>query len=285
MTEPTNGRTSIRLGELEINLPGVSDPSCSIVHDLAGLLGLEFNHHAEEQLKRAWVRGAQSGVLDLDHEADSVSIHAGRDAIVRVAVLIHELADPPLVLDPAEVERVRKLVRRHRRPKPYAWRVGELFQVPLADGRYCFGQVLWEQDFAAGSKLRAPTCTLLEHVTAHAAGPDALPSDTLEEILTARTVAILHVGSDHLDSQRWKVVGWHEPMDDPFSGPCGTPGKAGCVSWDGLETLANAYWGLQAWNPFYRDDYLDRFLLAGVERPEAAVMLDATQLAARGVTR
>ena len=86
-------------------------------------------------------------------------------------------------------------------------------------------------------------------------------------------LAVLHVNEDHLTAGEWPIIGHLQPMAEPYSGPCGHPFKTGGRSWDGLETLANAYFGLAPWNAFHKDDYLDAFLLPGVLRPAAVVIV------------
>ncbi len=124
--------------------------------------------------------------------------------------------------------------------------------MPLPDGTFAFGQVLWEQDFAEGSGLRAPTCALFEHRA------DAAEAE-LDEVITSRTLAILHVASEHLDARAWTVIGRRTPVDNPFSGPCGKPGTVGCVSWDGLDYLAQRWHGLEPWHANF-----DKYLMPGV---------------------
>lgn len=78
-------------------------------------------------------------------------------------------------------------------------------------------------------------------------------------------------------------MGSLKPLADPYKGPCGHPSEVGGRSWDGLEVLANAFFGLAPWNAFAKETYLDGFLLAGVGRPASAVMLDEAERAARGI--
>ncbi len=264
---------SIELGGVVIWLPTAGEPKCNIVQDLAGPFGLETNHDAMVRLRRAWREGAYRGRLDLDCESDFVSIYAGRDAIVDAAVLITRLAISGRLraVSDQDVSRVRAEVSAYRRPPRRPWEVGDVFAVPLDDGSFAFGQVLWED-------CREPTCALFEHRS-------VAPETDLDEALTSRTLAILHVSSEHLDAGEWQVVGRHPPMNDPFSGPCGRPGTVGCTSWDGLDTLANAWYGLTPWNVAYRDDYLEQFLMPAIERPAAAVMLGKDELLKLGVRR
>lgn len=252
---------SIELGFLTIDLPTASDARFHVMHDLAGAFGLEFNADAVERLRAAWKAGGRRGRLGIDHEADFVFVDAGRDAILEAAVLIHELAGKPL--PPAEVELARAALARRRRPKAKPWRVGDLFALPLGDGTFGFGQVLGDWPSCSLVELRAPS-----------------PAATPEAVLAARRLAILHVQRRSLDDGRWIVVGHASPAVDPFSGPCGHPYQVGGISWDGLEELAGAWWGLTPWNRYDREDYLDEYLLAGVGRSPRAVLLSPDERAA-----
>jgi hypothetical protein len=247
---------SVELGAVTIWLPTAGEAKCSVLHDLAETFGLESNEEAVARLRQAWREAGCKGRLDLDHESDFVSIHAGRDAIVDAAALIDRLATPEQsrALSEPTIARVRRLVKAHRRPPRFRWEVGDVFAMPLPDGTFAFGQVLWEQDFAKGSGLRGPTCVLFEHRAATAEAD-------IDAVVTSRSLVILHVSSEHLDGRRWRVIGRREPLDDPFSGPCGQPGK-GATSFDGLDWLAHRWHGFHPWNPNF-----DRYLLDGVRHP------------------
>jgi len=269
---------SVRLGALKIWLPSAGRSYCYIFHDLAELLGVECNGDAAARLEAEWKRRGKRGRLDLDYEADFVSIHAGRDAIVEAALLIHELAVPdvPRPTD-EEVARVRATIKQHKRPAPALWEVGDVFAAPLADGTFIFGQVLWEPVFEKGAGVRAPTVSLLEYRLPR---PDEVDID---EVVRSRTLAILHVQSHSLAEGRWRVVGRRPVTSDPFGGPCGRFGAVGSVCWDGLEILANAWYGLEPWNQYFRPDHLDQYLMKGVSRPASARMLSADERGARGL--
>ncbi|MBT9139016.1 MAG: hypothetical protein DDT31_01596 [Syntrophomonadaceae bacterium] len=71
----------------------------------------------------------------------------------------------------------------------------------------------------------------------------------------------------------------------PGSGPCGAKGIVGSIDWDGLETLANAWHGLKPWNVYYREDFLEGFLLKWVTRPENVILLNREELELLGVKR
>jgi Immunity protein 26 len=260
-------REDLQVGFLTVSLPSASTRECSIMHDLAGAFGLELNSEALEKFEEAWRASGSRRRIDCDQEADYVFVEGGRDAILEAAVVIHRLAGQDLSEE--QIKEARSRLKAHKRPKPTEWKIGDVFAVPLGDGTCSFGQVLWNR-----ADFNAPTCALFEHRAASTAA-------ALEEILTSRTLAILHVQSDSLDEGRWTVIGHADPINDPFSGPCGDPRKAGGTHWDGLETVARAWWGLDPWNVYYKPTYLDFYLLAGVERSQHALLLEQSELDAR----
>ena len=256
----------VALGAVTVYLPDASEPACWCSTDLAALFGVATSADAVTRLREAW-RQRGRGRLDLDAEADAVLVRAGKDAIIAAVVLIQELAGR--ALDAGVVDDTRRALRAYRRPAARPWRVGDVFTIPLPDGSSGFGQVLWEDTFAAGSGVRAPTCALLDH-RATGGVPELL------ELVTAPTVAILHVASRHLDRGTWRVVGNHPPVDDPFAGPHGRPGTPGAVSWDGLEVLAAAWFGLTPWNAWAVP--YERSLLPG-RRPASPWLLSEADVA------
>src|SRR6185312_4777670 len=233
--------------------------------DLAELFGVRTNREALNRLQTAWRTEGGRGMLGADREADRVSLFASRDSIVDVALLIDRLTVPSLrrASTVEEVARVRAIVKTYKRPPRFRWEVGDVFAVPLKDGSFGFGQVLWEQTFSERTEIRAPTCALLD------LRAQELPK-SLGTALASRVVAILHVQSHHLDEQEWTVIGRDSPVADPFSGPCGHPGKVGSVSWDGLEVISGAWHGLEPWNDKYR---FEDYLIPGITRPDRALMV------------
>jgi hypothetical protein len=250
---------AVRLGAIEIVLPTAGEPNCYIFHDLATLFGDDYNSEALDRFKAEWKKRRKRGRLDLDCEADAVAIYGGREAILEAATIICELATPNVARPSRdEIEVARTALKR---PPRVQWQVGDVFAAPLVDGSFAIGQVLWEMTFAKGFQGRAPTVALFEHRTTSPAVVN------LDDAITARTLAILHVQSDALDIGTWRVLGRRLVVDDPHSGPC-TSRHGLRTSWDGLEILANAWYGLTPWT----DRYLDDFLMPGVKRPPTVML-------------
>ncbi len=270
----------VDLGRIRIWLPTASQSKFGIFMDLATEFGLEFNRDAETKLREAWRASGARGRLDIDAESDRVSILAGRDSILEVATLIQHLTVPSrrTSLSRQDIEQVKRVIRVHKRPPRVSWKVGDAFSIRLRDGSNAFGQILWESAPASSQSLRAPICALFDY----RAGQDLVQTASL---LKTRIVTVLHILGQELDDGRWPIVGTGELAADPFSGPCGRPGEVGSRSWDGLEEIANAWFGLAPWNAYFKDDYLDGWLMPGVRRPACAKVLSISELKSLGISR
>ncbi len=249
---------SVTLFGIVIWLPTATEAQCSLLECLATRFGLPTNADAMSRLLNAWRNSNAKGRIDIDCEAEFVSVHAGRTAIVQVAKLIHELTVPAARVPASdeEIASARSAIDAHRRPRKAAWSVGDVFAVALKDASYAFGQVLHADAFG-------PSCVLFEHRSRNA-------DPNVEEVLTSRSLAIFNVPSLALDTGRWRVIASAPLAESPERRPRDT-------YWDGLDALANAWFGLEPWNGFYerdgsftlyhRADYLDQMLLPGVRRP------------------
>lgn len=259
------------LGVVEIQGPTVSDKRCSIFLNLTDLFNTGFTSDAQEVLKRRWKEGGNKGKLDIDAEADSVSITASRNAIIDLALLINEIAGVNDISQ-GEIDQAKRVIKSWRQPEPASWKTGDIFSFKLKDGRYGYGQVLNK------TKENTPTCLLFSYQS-------NTELQDIQPVIESTAISILHVHRDHLDQGKWKIIGNTTPRLPPDSGPCGAIDSVGSIHWDGLETLANAWHGLTPWNSFYKEDYLDKYLLTGVTRPQDGILLDRQELESRGVNR
>lgn len=139
------------------------------------------------------------------------------------------------------------------------WKKNCLFLISLENGQKSVGQILDVPSGAMGAVLCG---FFLNTVT---------PNQKVE-VGRDSLISILFVTPDYLDSGRWKIldVGQEIPVDE-FIDIKQLAAKefvgmkvygAGIV-----EKFINACYGLYPWNGFYREDYLDDLLLAGVGRP------------------
>jgi len=76
------------------------------------------------------------------------------------------------------------------------WDKGDVFQIPLADATYAYGQVLHRVD-AYGS-----ICALFARHDEH-------PSEDVLGIATSKVWAVACIGSEPLATGRWAVIGQH----------------------------------------------------------------------------
>ncbi|MFO0745007.1 MAG: hypothetical protein U1F43_04930 [Myxococcota bacterium] len=259
----------VEVGALTVFFPTGSMRSFWFMHDLAGLFGDEVNADAERRLRLA-LSERPKGRLGLDVEADSVLVSASNAALMqRVLEAVRALCRDPEDLPTAALAAAQRAMEAAPKPKRQRWQIGSVFAVPLADGAWAFGQVV---DLARpaprrhAGPLRAP-----------ARAEPALAPDEVLDVVTARTLTILHTTASGLDADGvFRVVGEGPIALDPGSGPHG-PRAAG-RSWDGIATVANAWYGLYPWNLLYAPVGLDRSIMPRSRPLPRAWMLDAPTL-------
>jgi hypothetical protein len=250
-----------------IHLPDECSSKFWIFHDLAELFGFEFNEQASKKLKKLIKEHPNDPgtKLSMDREADYVSLRASKaDVIGLVARLINENSLPAYKRDitDEDYERINVALSSWKRPKPKPWAIGDVFAFKLVDDSMGFGQVI-------DSQYDAPSCALFELKSAHEL--------VTTEVLKRRVVSILHIGSDLLDKGVWRVLGNHPPVAQSKKSQHGPRNQVGAVSFGGghiIEDLANAYFGLVPWNgEYYREDYLDKLLMPGIQMPDTCWIL------------
>lgn len=251
-----------------IHLPDECSSKFRIFHDLAELFGLEFNEQAANKLKKLLKEGPNDlgAKLSMDREADYVSLRASKaDVIGLTARLINENSLPAYKRNFTndDYKRINDALASWKRPKPKPWLVGDVFAFKLKDGSLGYGQVI-------DSQYGAPSCALFELKSAHELATT--------EVLKSRVVSILHIGSDLLDKGGWKILGNHLPVAKSTESQHGSRNQVGAISFGGggiIEELANAYFGLIPWNgKYYREDYLDKLLMSGIQMPNTCWILD-----------
>lgn len=266
----SNQQKSYVLGSLEIIGPTASEKRCSIFVNLAGLFNTEYTSDAVEILETKWKESGKKGKLDIDPESDYVSILASRSAIVDLALLINDISSKKYELN--SIDEARKTIKGWKQPKRYVWEVGDIFTFQLENGNFAYGQVLGKTGY------NAPTCLLFSYKS------EGIEQD-IKTVESSKPISILHVDGDNLNNGSWKVLGNTKPVLPLDSGPCGAIGTVGSIYWDGLEILANAWHGLKPWNKYYKEDYLEQFLLKGIARPENIILLNKEELQSLGVKR
>ncbi|OIK10670.1 Imm26 family immunity protein [Bacillus sp. MUM 13] len=257
-----------RLGKIEMLLPDASISYFFIDEDLAELFKLETNNEALKLLRKTAREKIEPNIykrIGFDYESSAVIIRTtNAETILEIALVINDLAN--VTLSEEEINNTKNQLLSHKIPKKQKWKVGDIFQIPLENGTYAFGQVVWKS-------YTQPVCGLFD------INKTNVP--TLEEIMNYPFISVLSLTPSSLDNHRWKVLGnmqvkiQMEDVPRKFNGtPC-----AGAMSFtDGiLEDLANAFYGVTPWNVSAEEDYFDRILLPTVKRPSTAKVLSISE--------
>jgi hypothetical protein len=261
---------AIRIGVLEVTLPTASDGTFWLSCDLGEHLGVD-NHEAGRLLRAALKAAAASkppGRISVEATLDWVIVEAGnaRAMMHLLDLLAATPAGPRLGLDPAALASAGQALAAHRRPRRQPWALGDVFTVPVgdSDGTLAGGQIV-------GVHERLPTCALFDFRSSQDQEVDPI------EVVTSRTITILHsLGTDLADGT-WRVVGDAPVTVDPWSGRHGAA-RSG-RTWDGLGSVAEAWFGQRPWNESADERLIDEVLLPGVTRPATAWLLEPDQRA------
>jgi hypothetical protein len=259
----------LEIGHIKIHGPTFSDKKCSIFEDLAELFKCETNFDAAKLLKDEWELLDKKGKIDLDSESDFVSILMAKSQSIDLAILINKLAGKNI--DKKVITSAKKELKTWKQPEAFLWKAGDVFYIGLTESIVVYGQVLSDDD-------KMPTCALFSYFT-------KTPTNNIDAILSSKAITILHVSDDYLNDQSWVVIGNRTSSLDISAAPCGISGEIGSKYWDGLKILARAWHGLDPWNRYYKENYLDEKLLEGVSRPDKAVVLNRIDLETLGVSR
>lgn len=254
----------IQVGQITVNLPDENQSSFSIFEDLAELFDKEFQSEAVKLLK-SQIKDVKPKP-SIDSESDFTSITTSNvDTLLSVINVIIDLSTNEskksfAQVNQAELQKIFTSAKKNR-PKPKEWNTGDVFAITLADKSFSFGQVL---------DKKYCTCALFD-----------LRSDnqilSVQEFKKLNPISILHLHGDLLNNGEWKVLFNEKVTLNPNSGSGGRFGDIGSTSYgsgENLTDLADAYWGLTPWNVLYRDDYYDKTLLKGIERPNTALILN-----------
>jgi Immunity protein 26 len=252
--------TTYKLGEIEILLPDASTSYFFIDEDLAELFKLETNNEAVKLLRKTVREKVEPNLykrIGFDYESSAVMIRTtNAELILEIARIINELANVNSTEE--EINIAKKQLLSHKRPKKQKWKVGDVFQIPLENGTYAFGQVVWKSD-------TNPVCGLLDI--------NKTDVPTLEEIIRNPFISILSLTPNSLDNHSWKVFG---SMDVSVQKK-DVPRKFKTTDFTSgiLEELANAFYGVTPWNVSAEEDFFDQILLPTVKRPVTAKVLSS----------
>ena len=267
----------INLGCVVIHLPNASLKYFYINADLAELFGLEFNDEVPKKFNSALkeLPSNRRPKLDIDYEGDLTSVKSNKaEMILEAAILINELAIVPFkkVISSKETEQTKNALMVWKRPKKKTWSVGDVFTIPLSDGSYGFGQILFEK-YKIGVN-----CALFEYKSPTMDKP-------VKEICRTKLISTLDTTSNLLDNFHWKVMGSLKPVAEvkAFGSTSYSP--------NALDHLLEAYFGLAPWNDSKKENYYDEMLLPGklfrpaVKRPKTAKVLSPAEREALRISK
>ena len=251
----------MKCGAIDIGLPTADMRRFWISENLAELLGVEYQSEAVSILKHEIKNHTNIKLRpNIDYEADSTLIDSrSADTILIVAEIINNLTvnEHKIFLSSDEKTNLLKILKMHKIPKAKKWKVGDIFNMKLADGTFMFGQVV-------GTHLTglSPTCAVFE-----------LRKQTEElisgDLMISRVISIQNTDGECLINGKFRILFNENPL------VC-TDGTNKNFSTDdmALLNLCNAYCGLEPWNVLYREGYFDDMLCDGIYRPKTALILD-----------
>ena len=257
-------KTTYKFGEIEILLPDASTSYFFIDEDLAELFKLETNNEAVKLLRKTVREKVEPNLykrIGFDYESSAVIIRTtNAELILEIARIINELAN--VNLSEEEINSAKNQLLSHKRPKKQKWKVGDIFQVPLENGTYGFGQVVW-------TSYTHPVCGLFDI--------NKTDVPTLEEIVSNPFISILSLTPNSLDNHSWKVLGNMNVRVQKKDVPKKFIGITTDFTSGILEELANAFYGVTPWNVFAEEDFFDEILLPTVKRPSTAKVLSSSE--------
>lgn len=257
-----------KLGKIEILLPDASTSYFFINKDLAESFKLETNNEALKLLRKTVREKMEPNLykrIGFDYESSAVIIRTTNpELILEIASVINELSNISVTTD--EISITKNQLLSHKRPKKQKWKVGDIFHIPLEDGSYAFGQVVWKS-------YTHPVCGLFN------LNKQGVPS--LDEILNTPFISVLSLTPNLLDNHKWKVLGnmdvriQKKNVSKKFNGSSNI-GSTDFTS-GVLEDLANAFYGVTPWNVFAEEDFFDQVLLPTVIRSATAKILSSAE--------
>ena len=153
-----------------------------------------------------------------------------------------------------------------RSKKP--WKVGDLFQIPIAENLYTLGQVI-------GLESEMPNCPICAFSSKKAISSKSNADCNLAE---SNIIAVLFVTRDLLDSGTWQICRHTESAVNPakyfdlerlrrdaFVG-------LKVIGSGNVTLLMQAYFGLYPWNKFHQENYLDSLLVSPSKKPSNVVL-------------
>jgi hypothetical protein len=149
-----------------------------------------------------------------------------------------------------------------------SWRVGDVFLVPLIDGKWAVGQVVGREAIA----LNSASCAFFDAVVRRS--NDDLPQDLFS---MDNVYSVIFVTRELLDNGKWTIVGNRpvivERAQLPFE-QLRSVGFVGAKIVGGgiVNKFVNAFHGLHPWDSLHDPQYFDKLLVPWRSRPEHVVL-------------
>ena len=256
----------IKYGDIDISMPDETFNCFWMFEDLAERFGVEYQSEAVSLLKselknRIDIKPKPS----IDYEADNTHIQSrSADTIFKAVKIVNQLSISKLqaTLSDEESEAILAQLMAWKRPKKKKWQVGDVFSMKLKDGSFMFGQVIGRQTMDI-QVFKSPTCAIFELRKA-----TAQVSDT--ELKDSRVIATHNTSSEYLDKGIFSMLFGIEPLTTSDS-----VDQYSTIGGQHLTDLGNAYYGLEPWNVWGREDWFDKMLCTGISRPKTALILKA----------
>lgn len=149
--------------------------------------------------------------------------------------------------------------------KNYSWKPGDIFGIPLNDGKYALGQVISSEKNCMDSVLCAFTKTIVDE-------------DYLEncKINFNDLVSVQITTRDSLDKGIWPIFNSGEPLSVDEIFPIKSIRAAEYVGAKirgsgSLHKFLSAFHGLSPWDEYADPNYFDKLLLQNVRRPQNVI--------------
>jgi len=224
-------KSEIKLGKLRVFLPDENSSQFYIFEDIAEFLGEDYQSDAIRKLRKEIKKSNLKPNPSIDYEGSNASIRTSNaDAILQVLKILDSMSIPEYKfgLTDYEWQELNNSLHTWKRPKPQKWRLGDVFYFELSNGEYAFGQVVG----------KFPTVALFEFKS-------KTHEVDLNQLKKQRIITILHVGSEKLNNNSWKVITNYELLANKDEGPNGSDViKIGHKSDSAkfINSIANYYW-------------------------------------------
>ena len=255
----------VKIGILKIYFPDASSSDFFINEDLAEMFGFETSKETAKYVRKKLKEKMDSSFkrLKIDYETNGIFITSKKgEGVVEAAIIINELIN--FTLDNSVVTEVMELVKNFKRPKKQKWDVGDIFNLPLFNGSFAYGQIIKNND-------GFPICCLF-----------TLNSNEIKDIksiISSKIVSVLPISPYSLDNHDWKIIGNTDVLVDIEEVVKGQPKKykrritRSTFPDESLRNLSEALIGIRPWNENVDEENYDKMLLPDYTKPNNLLYL------------